>query len=195
MIALHEQLLRDDLAILCQMVHHADAYLVSDATRWDMGVANMPPMTIGGVLMRLRRLRILSEQLSAEDQRRLAGASSAFDAALFEKVVRFEQRAHDELHARLREWTTYLRDLPSKSAAKVENYAGKVDGRVVIAELTTKLSEPPYQQSPRVADDITAVDNRLRALWVPGGFVWDPIWEAAYSPATFWYLYGTPRES
>ncbi len=195
MIVLREYLLRDDLAILCQMVHHADAYLVSDATRWDMAVANMPPMTIGGVLMRLRRLNVLREQLNAEEQHRLETAGSAFDAALFEKVVRFEQRAHDELHTRLREWTTYLRDVPSKSAAAVDNYAGKVDGRVVIDELVAKLGEPPYQQAPRLAADIAAVDNRLRALWVPGGFVWDPVWEAAYAPNRFWYLYGAPRAS
>lgn len=195
MIAIQEHLLQDDLAILCQMVHHADAYLISDATRWDMAVANMPPMTIGGVLMRLRRLTALREQLNTEERHQLETAASAFDAALFEKVVRFEQRAHDELHARLREWTTYLRDLPSKSAADVENYAAKVDGRVVIAELAAKLSEPPYRQAPRLAADIAAVDNRLKALWVPGGFVWNPVWEAAYAPDSFWYLYGTPRDA
>ncbi len=193
MIALQEQLLRDDLAILGQMVTHADAYLVSDATRWDMAVATMPPMTIGGVLMRLRRLEMLREQLSAEEQHRLDAARSTFDAALVEKVVRFEQRAHDELHARLREWTTYLRDLPGKSAA--DNYVGKVDGRVVIAELAAKLDEPPYHQAPRLAADMAAVDNRLRALWAPGGFVWDAVWEAAYPPDRFWYLYGVPRHS
>ncbi len=190
-----QTLLDRDLVVMRGMVDHIERYLASDATRWDMGTAGMPPMTIGGILMRRERLGMLDDQLSDEQRRMRDEANQVFDGALVEKVVRFEQRAQDELHARLREWTHYLRDLPSKSAAHPDIYAYVADTRVVIGVLVDKLQEPPYRLEPRIKRDIGALDKRLRDLWEPGHFVWDATWEPAYPADRHWYLYGGPKSA
>ncbi|MEZ4517352.1 MAG: hypothetical protein R3C44_11140 [Chloroflexota bacterium] len=189
-----QEVLNRELAVMQAMAAHIEGYLASDVTRWDMGVAGMPPMTIGGILMRRRRLDALDARLTPEQRRIRDETNQQFDEALVEKVVRFEQRAQDELHARLREWTNYLRDLPSRSAAKPETYAFVADTRVVIGVLIDKLREPPYQLAPRISRDLAAVDRRLQSIWNGGPFIWDAIWEPAYPGDDYWYLYGGPRE-
>lgn len=182
-----------DLVVMRAMVDHIEPYLASDATRWDMGTAGMPPMTIGGILMRRARLALVDDDLSAEQHRLRDEANQLFDAALIEKIVRFEKRAEAELHARMREWTNYLRDLPSKSAAQPAIYAHVADTRVIVEALRDKLHEPPYKLDPRISHNVAAVDTHLKSLWIKGPFIWDGVWEIAYPLERYWYLYGGPR--
>jgi hypothetical protein len=190
-------ILERDLAILEAMVAGLPEYLMSDAVSWDMRRVGMPPLTIGGCLMRLRRLPRLQARLVGDRRVALARIRSAFDDALSEQVVRFEQRASGELNARLREWTTYLRDLAhsSKIAADRERYAAKADTRIVIGELVDKLSEHPYRLDGRIPRDVAAVDRRLRQMWQPADFVLGDIWQAVYPVDRYWWLYGYPKRA
>jgi hypothetical protein len=182
-----------DLAVMKAMVDHLERYLASDANRWDMGTAGMPPMTLGGILMRRARLAAVTDRLTLGQRQMRDDMNRRVDDALVESVVRFEARAHDELHARLREWTNYLRDLPSRSAAQPEIYAYVADTRVVIGVLMDKLREAPYQLQSNIPTDVAALDRRLRSCWDDGPFIWPAAWAPAYPAAEHWYLYGGPR--
>jgi hypothetical protein len=196
-LVIEQEVLERDLTILREMVAHLDEYLFRDVERWDMGKPGMPPMTLGGCLMRLRRLKLLEDHLYESERSALAGVRNDFEAALAETVVRFEQRAYQELSARLREWTNYLRNLShsTRIAGDREMYAGKVDIRVVIGELVDKLGQHPYHLDGRVPRDVAAVDRRLRLMWEPGPFVWAPVWKIAYPKDAYWWLYGNPKSS
>ncbi|MBE2222844.1 MAG: hypothetical protein IAF02_14970 [Anaerolineae bacterium] len=186
------KILAQDLKILEAMVDGMPAYLVSEATHWPMSGDNMPKLTIGGCLMRQERLQQLHNQLAFADQARLNKSIDKFNASLKNQVVRFEGRAHDELHARLREWTTYLHDATSKMATTREHYANIVDTRIVITALMNKLAQPPYQLNARLAQDIAHMDTRLKGQWQTDKFILDEIWQKAYTPAEYWWLYGYP---
>ena len=188
------KILAQDLEILEAMVAGMRAYLASDATHWPMTGDNMPKLTIGGCLMRQERLQQLRNQLSFADQARLATSVNAFNAGLTDQVVRFEGRAHDELHARLREWTTYLHDATSKMATKRAHYANAVDARIVITSLMNKLSQPPYQLDVRLVQDVAQMDTHLKGQWQTNDFVLDSVWENAYPLAEYWWLYGCPKQ-
>jgi len=153
----------------------------------------MPKLTIGGCLMRQERLQRLRDQISFADQARLDKSIDEFNDSLENQVVRFEGRTHDELHARLREWTTYLHDATSKMATKREHYANIVDTRIVITALINKLSQPPYQLNARLEQDIVQMDTRLKGQWQANEFVLDAVWEKAYEPVSYWWLYGCPK--
>jgi hypothetical protein len=187
------ELLAKDLKILEAMVNGMPAYLASDAVHWPMTGDNMPKLTIGGCLMRQERLQQLRQQISFSDQARLDTCIDDFNASLDNQIVRFENRAHDELHARLREWTSYLRDATSEKATKREYYANVVDTRIVMTALMNKLSQPPYKLNPRIAQDIAQMDKHLKGQWQEDAFVLDSIWEKAYSPDEYWWLYGCPK--
>jgi hypothetical protein len=194
-VVVGHDILKRDLAILEAMVAGMPDYLISDVVSWDMRRGNMPLLTIGGCLMRLNRLSHLQAQLVSDERMALARARSGFNEALRERVVRFEQRAYGELNARLREWTTYMRDLTlsSKLSADRARYATMVDKRVVIGELVDKLSEPPYRLDGRVPRDVAALDRRMRQIWQPGVFVLDEVWQPAYPAERYWWLYGHPK--
>lgn len=186
--------LAQDLRALEVMGESMDGYLASDATHWAMTGNNMPKkLTIGGCLMRQERLQQLRHQLDMADQARLDKCIDTFNAGLSNQVVRFEARAHDELHARLREWTSYLNDANSKSATKRAYYATVVDTRIVITALINKLSQPPYQLNARLEQEVSQMDVRLKGHWQTGEFVLEPIWEKAYTPTVYWWLYGCPK--
>lgn len=189
------EVLERDLDILQAMVANVNAYLLSDATSWDMGKPGMPPMTLGGCLMRLRRLAALEHTLYNAEHARLEDARYTFDETMALNVVRFEQRAYQELSARIREWMTYLRDLShsARLAADSGLYVARVDTRIVIDELVAQLARKPFRLDGRVPRDVAALDRRLKFIWSPGPFVLAAVWQPAYPEERYWWLYGCPR--
>jgi hypothetical protein len=181
-----------DLMIMEEMVASMALYLDSDVVDWTIPHANMPRLTIGGYLMRQQRLLALKDTLSADDQVRLDEAISQFSADLRERIVRFEIRAHQELHMRIAEWIGVLRDLKRHTSTEVNYYAGIVDTRVIIKEILEKLQTAPYKLDEGVLDEVQTIDRLLKSRFTKGEFVWAPIWKAAYPPSKYWWLYGYP---
>jgi hypothetical protein len=184
-----------DLLILEEMATNMDAYLVSDAREWNIPRSNMPKLTIGGYLMRQQRLLALEDRLLDEDPARLRAAIKLFDDALVEKIVRFEMRAHQELHRRIGEWVSYLGDLGSLASSEVNYYAGIVDTRVVIASLIDQLQERPYNLEKGVLEEIHDLDRNLRVRLMEHEFIWDTVWKPAYPQEKYWWLYGCPKRA
>ncbi len=187
------QIILRDLEIFEVMVSEMDGYLMSEATHWTMEKGDMPKLTIGGCLMRRQRLPFVGEQLDDAAQKRLEIARQSFEALLFKNVVRFETRMHQELHARLSEWSSYLGHLSSRMMADVNYYADVSDVRVVISAMIEELQKPVYQLDKQILEEITALDQNLKGRWQVGTFVWPAVWQDAYPPEKFWWLYGRPQ--
>ncbi len=186
-------ILERDLQILEQMVAEVAAYLRSDAPGWTLAVPDMPPLTLGGLLMRRERLTTLQGRLDESLAARLDAGIAAFEAALVENVVRVERRATQELRARLSEWSGYLRTAGSRAVSEPGYYATVVDTRVVVTATLDFLAEAPYQVDARICAEVDQLDRHLRSRWQDGPFLWDPIWQPAYPPDRYWWLYGHPR--
>ncbi len=185
--------LRQDLKILEVMAAEMDDYLQGQAIFWPLPDTSLPRLTLGGYLIRHHRLSALRHLLNEDEQARLENAVRVFNEALVEKVVRFEQHAHDELHARLRQWSEYLRELSHESTAAWDYYSSAVETRVMITALINKLELPPYKLDRRIYSELSAFDRSLSNRWKVNGFVWSAEWEAAYPRSDYWWLYGCPR--
>ncbi|MBK7219431.1 MAG: hypothetical protein IPH95_20820 [Candidatus Promineofilum sp.] len=190
--AVEHEVLSHDLTILEDMVLHMGGYLLTEATRWDVGKSGAPPITVGGYLMRRRRLGLLAGALGEDERRRLAAANADYDATVARQLVRYEARALAEAGARMREWADYLRDLATSKrlAGDHAHYAYKADIRVVLDEVLDLLGQPPYRRPEHVLTDVAALDHRLQGRWQPGAFVWAAVWQPAYSVEKYWWLYG-----
>ncbi len=188
----HQTILRD-LQILETMVAETDGYLMSEATHWPMEKGDMPKLTIGGCLMRCHRLEVIRHRLDAADQSRLDMARHLFNQQLAKNVVRFENRMHQELRARLSDWSGYLRHMSSRMMADVVYYASVVDARVVMKAAIDELMKPSYQLDQRILDELATLDNNLKSRWLMGEFVWPPVWQPAYPLKAHWWLYGRPK--
>jgi hypothetical protein len=186
-----DEKLRRDLIILSAMAEGMDGYLRGEALFGKMAEGGMPMLTVGGYLLREHRLYALRDRLLPDEQIRLEEAMITFNRALVERVVRFEERAHQELAARIRQMEEYLRDLEAKQGAAM-NYATAVEPRAMLSALSDKLTMPPYHLNPRVTQQIELLDKNLRRRWQPGDFVWPDGWQPAYPPELYWWLYGRP---
>ena len=185
--------LQRDLEILEAMASEMDEYLQSQTLFWPMIKGNLPRLTIGGYLMRQHRLVSLRDGLDENEQVRLEAAIVRFNETLVEKVVRFEERAHEELHARLRQWGEYLKELSDKSLGMGDFYSSHVQTRAMITGLIQKLEGRPYELDKRVVEQLAVYDNVLRNFWEPGSFTWSDKWQPAYPKPEYWWLYGRPR--
>ena len=189
-----EDKLAQDVRILSTMAEEMEAYLNSDVLFWHMSKAGMPVLTLGGYLMRQHRLLALYDSLSEEQQAEVDAAVAQFNQALEEKTVRFEQKAHRELDARLRQWEEYLKDVERGQASAKSNYGTAVEARAMIAALIDFLQLAPYQLDERVLKRTALLDGRLRSRWEAGEFVWPEGWQEAYPRSEYWWLYGNPRD-
>jgi hypothetical protein len=183
-----------DVRTLSAMAGEMEDYLDSDVLFWQMSSSGMPRLTLGGYLMRQQRLLALYDTLSPEEQAEVDEAVALFNQALVERTVRFEQKAHRELDARLRQWQEYLKDVERGQASSKSNYGTAVEARAMIDALTEFLQLAPYELDDRVVDQTALLDSRLRSRWTKGDFVWPEEMAGAYPEDTYWWLYGLPRE-
>lgn len=184
--------LGQDAAVLAAMAEQMPEYLDSDILFWPSPRGGMPALTLGGYLLREHRLQALSGLLSPEQQAQVGEAFSQFNQALADRVVRFEQKAHHELEARLRQWEEYLKDMDRGTFDRTSNYATAVETRAIIQALLNRLGMPPYRAEARPLQHLSTLDTRLRGRWRPGDFVWPTAWESAYPRDEYWWLYGAP---
>lgn len=187
--------LRQDAAVLAAMAEQMPAYLDSDTLFWPAPRGGMPALTLGGYLLREHRLLALAGWLSPEEQAQVSAAMTQFNQALGNRVVRFEQKAHTELEARLRQWEESLKDMERGTFDRTSNYANAVETRAVIQALLDRLSMPPYRLEGRPAQHLATLDTRLRNNFRPGDFIWPDEWAAAYPRSDYWWLYGAPRNT
>ncbi|MBX3055059.1 MAG: hypothetical protein KF770_01180 [Anaerolineae bacterium] len=188
-------IVHEDLDVLAAMAAEMDDYLKSDVLYWPMVHGDMPRLTLGGYLMRQHRLQYLADMLNEAEREKWDTAVHQFQAALAEKVVRTEQRAHEELGVRARQWGTYLNDVQRERAVAAVNYETAVENRVMAAALVHFLQTAPYELEAGAVPNLEMLDAGLRPYWQPGEFVWPPAWEKAYPQAEYWWLYGRPRRT
>lgn len=172
-----------DLAVLEAMAAEMDEYLRSDVLFWPLRGRDLPRLTLGGFLMRQHRLLELRDMLSMAEQERLHETIRRYHHALEEKVVRFEQKAHAELEARLRQWREYLRDVQGGSGAAY--YPTAVETRAMIRALVSQLRVSPYQLDDELPPQIALLDRELSRYWEPDDFVWPFDWRPAYPQAKY----------
>lgn len=184
--------LAQDVAVLSAMAEQMPQYLDSDILYWPAPRGGMPALTLGGYLLREQRLLALGNLLTPDQRAEVDKAVTQFNQALANRVVRFENKAHHELEARLRQWEEHLKDMDRGTFDRSSNYSTAVETRAIIQALLDRLSMPPYQIRARPLQHLAALDTRLRSRWQPGEFVWPAEWADAYPRSSCWWLYGTP---
>lgn len=187
-----QDLFEHDLHTLETMIAHLPDYLISDSTAWKIPKEDLPKLTIGGCLMRQHRLGALQNQLTSEQKERLQRAIATLQDIMKNNVVRFEQKSHQELHARLGEWMNCLRHLSRHVGEDGCFYPDKVDIRVVIAAIMAQMQQEPFHLEAQISTQVTSLDKNLKQRLKHGEFVWIQEWQKAYPAQEYWYLYGEP---
>ncbi|OGT27407.1 MAG: hypothetical protein A2Z17_04320 [Gammaproteobacteria bacterium RBG_16_66_13] len=163
------------------------AFLLSGEIVWPM---EHPParlrqdLSLGGLLLTQDSLRAELD-LSAAAQRRLEEIERRWKALRRSQASTLSRKAEKELDMRVNLWRAYLNDLADRGGFG-EEYPFQVRQRVMMERLG-ELGAPLRSR------DLSGLDERLRKVFRPGAFVWEPALEGAYPKTRYWFLYGTPE--
>jgi hypothetical protein len=155
-----------------------EPYLLSKELYWPSPVhtADFTQITLGALLL-------VRARLTGWKSPGLTESAAQMDAVRSKWRSAWETKARRELHARSELWKNYLGEIRSSPGESARTYPYEVRQRAILSLLMDELPE-------RSDATVTALDQTLRALLRPGGFVWDAALEPVFPKDLFWFLYG-----
>jgi hypothetical protein len=184
----------NDLKEAQRMVEALEPYVYQDQLYMPIGgglFSPMPALTIGAVLLRLRRLHTLRDQMTDSQQRMLDGLLEQNRKVWNEWRVHYEKKLAEEANSRLKLLSGYLHDCREDPRACASNFPAEALRRTIVQEITNFMDEEGIH-SAEIDRGAARVDSQLRGYVKPGQFVWSPALQAAYPKDRFWWLYSEP---
>ena len=180
-----------DLAIASAMADELEEYLIKDdlyrtvIVRTPKGEARLQ-MTGGDLLTRLYRLNGERDRLTAAQQSQLDALNQRAEQMMYSLKTRFNQRLQREVKARLDSLKWFLSESGEDRARARANYPYEIRNRQRIEEICKRLGD---DLPGELAERLAAIDNRLRMLTLPSGFIWDAQLQPIFPQHPYWYLY------
>lgn len=159
------------------------------------GGGNMPMLTIGALVMRLRRLRALADagKLAAQQQIDLKHIEDAHEHVRREWTHHYELMAKREVKSRLDAMKTFFEEAASSMKLAARVYMPEVLRRTTVEELLLHM-EAHNVDVTEERKKAKAVDSQLRKFTTGGEFVWDSQLAAVYPRDRFWWMHAAPPE-
>jgi hypothetical protein len=184
-----------DLGYLRAGIAELENYLLSKELYWVLGARppagepDYPRLTLGGLLLAQARAR--AWELAGQQSVELVQMEEQIDRLQARWRVAWERKAAHAFHARLILWQNYLEDYRQEPYSNADRYAYEVRRRVMLHLLYPTAGEVPQVE----VSLLKGLDKRLRAVWVPGDFVWEVQLQNGFPEAVYWYLYGFVRSN
>lgn len=177
-----------DVRAVTAFAEHLTPYIYEEALYGHLPDPALPRLTLGGLLMRLKRLAALPDLLSAADQAALASATQRYHDVRGEWRVAFENKVAQELKARLNALEVYVAECGPNMRACADNYPSTMEKRVMVVHLQAE-AEATNTWTDAYNGRLLSLDNSLRRICEAGGFCWAPKVQPAYPQEQFWFLY------
>lgn len=167
------------------MLGEFEAYLKSDVVYWQTAPNalgdRMPKLTIGGLLESLLRAEAGGSPEARSMRTKLESISSRH-------LNSYESHAEQEARSRLDSWSWYLDDYARKPVDVAGYYPSEVRARFKAELLIDALAAHSRGKPER--SRANTLDERLRASFQTGNFVWDERLKPFCPPDRYWWLYG-----
>ena len=167
------------------MLAELAAYLKSDVAYWQTAPNalgdRMPKLTIGGLLEALVRAEAAGS-LEAQSMR------AELEPIRSKLLDRYVWHAEQEVGSRLDAWAWYLDDYTRNPADVAAYYPHEVRARFKAELLLEALSSHRREEAARRR--AAALDERVRASFQAGAFVWDERLKPFCPPDRYGWLYG-----
>jgi hypothetical protein len=182
-----------DLIYLQAGLLDLEGYLLSNELYWPVGAqppAGQPPyprVTLGNLLLSHKRLE--SQDLDSNQQAEFRRLSERLENSRSQWRVAWGTKARREFSSRLSLWRDFLEDYRRKPQANIDRYDYEVSRRVLL-ELLLKDAEgiPPQE-----IELLSSLDGMLKAVFLPGKFIWEEEQAGGFPKEPYWYLYGRPK--
>lgn len=179
-----------DLGFIQGGLSQLEDYLLSKELYWPPG-ANppagerpYPQLTIGNIL--LARSRLKGRTLSDGHSTELVKLDEQIDAVREKWQSAWRKKSEREFRQRVKLWRDFLEDYRADPSGNYKRYGYEVSRRVILH----LLSQETIIHPPKEAEILHGLDARLRAILIPGEFVWDEELKSSFPSESYWYLYG-----
>ena len=184
-----------DLIEIARMGETLNEYVLSDILYMSvhsglLGSGDMPQMTMGAFLMRLRRLNYFRDEMSGVQQATLDKAIAQYQAVRDEWTVHYEQKMEREAQSRLKSMAEFFRDCRENVRACADSYLVEAMKRTIIQELMIVLNEQDFD-TKATQSLLNHTDNELRSWVTNGEFIWSEELLPVYPKTDFWWLYAS----
>jgi len=152
---------------------------------------NMPSLTVGALLLRLRRLSELTRSLDSSQTVRLRKTIHRNEQVLQEWRSHYEQKMLREANSRLDAMQAFFEECERSPEFGAQVYKPEVLRRTIVQELFIVIEERRLDNTD-LAKKIQTIDNRLRRYVKRSEFIWAEILQPIYPESTFWWLYQRP---
>jgi len=194
-----------DLRYLKAGVEELEQYLLSSQLYWPVHVVTptgetpYPRLTPGELLLAREKLRAHSldflstspgynNEVTSPVQAKIDRLEGDFEVIRSKWRGNWGKKAAQDFSSRLALWRNFLGDYRKVPDDQAPFYAYEVRTRVIM-----QLLEPEAVGIPAAELDMrTGLDTLLRAILVPGEFIWEAALEAGFPKADYWYLYAQP---
>lgn len=182
-----------DLGYLRAALDTLEDYVLSTELYWPIGAKSparepdYPRLTLGGVLLAQKRAH--AQDMSVEQRNELASIDEQIDAIRNRWRVAWERKAGRGFSQRLRLWNNFIEDYRHNPRGNADRYNYEVERRVMLHLLREEADAIPEAEQ----ELLEALDKLLRAVLMPGDFIWEQQLESGFPKETYWYLYGRLR--
>ncbi len=153
--------------------------------------SRMPRLTVGGLLMRLRRLDALRDTLNDSQQAELQAAIDRNEEVFRTWRNHYEGKLEREATSRLNAMNAFFDECASNPRSCSGNYSPEASRRTIVQELIIAMKERKMDPS-NIEKLARAADSRLQSYTRPADFIWDEQLRSVYPRADFWWLYQKP---
>ena len=158
------------------------------------GGGNQPALTAGALEMRLRRLRLLRDQMNADQQTRLDALEARYDDTLKDWRAHYERRLLREANSRLDAMRPFFQETTENPRLADSVYKPELLRRTIVQDIMNALERLGVDSS-ELSSKARQVDSRFRGvIGEAAPFQWDAQLEPVYPQKDYWWLYRKPRE-
>lgn len=153
----------------------------------------MPSLTIGSLLLRLRRLNVLKDEMTSAQRSQLLEIESMNRSVYNEWRMHYETKMVREANSRLDAMKHYFDECNSNPKLCASVYRPEAFRRTVVEEIIIEM-EHLRVESAELHTKKRATDSKLRGYVRPANFLWDARLQLAYEERVFWWLYQHPPQ-
>jgi hypothetical protein len=165
-------------------------YVYEDELYGRVGM-NMPSLTVGAVLLRLHRLRELSNRLSPDQLSTLQNIEHQVQTVRHEWGNHFEKKLSREAEARLRDIMTYVKEAKEAPRNAANSYMPEALRRTIVQDILEAMS---VSDRETIGTRVRQVDGDIRRYLQDADFIWSADLRPAYPIETYWWLYKRPHQ-
>jgi hypothetical protein len=151
----------------------------------------MPALTIGALLLRLRRLHALRGQMSDSQRVALEAVEAEHKSVQKEWRVHYDGKLIREALSRLNSLEPYFEECKESMSLCANAYFPEALRRTIVQEIVIVMDDLLIE-SDAVRKKVKAADSKLQRWVEPTPFIWAEMLQSVYPKADFWWLYQRP---